>query len=132
MGRITKKELLTRLSQCTRIVMTEEVAQYIVNHAQEKVSAKILHDIMLLNEFGLKLPDKYIHRIWDSSDKLWELRTQFARYSERTLFFSVLGNKFLLTKCFKKTSSRVPKSEIRKAENILREYLLTTGGKIDD
>ncbi|WP_165613719.1 type II toxin-antitoxin system RelE/ParE family toxin [Desulfotruncus arcticus] len=112
--------------------MTEEVAQYIINHTQPKVSAKILHDIMLLNEFGLMLPDRYIHRIWDSNEKLWELRTKFARYNERTLFFSVLCDKFLLTNCFRKTSSKVPQSEIRKAENILHEFLQTIGGKIDD
>ncbi|HHW44848.1 MAG TPA: type II toxin-antitoxin system RelE/ParE family toxin [Desulfotomaculum sp.] len=129
MDRITKKELLERLSQCSRIVMTEEVAQYIINHHRPKVSAKMLHDIMLLNEFGLKLPDKYIHRIWDSNEKLWELRTKFARYNERTLFFSVLGDKFLMTNCFRKISSKVPQSEIRKAENILREFLQTKEGK---
>ncbi|OAT83680.1 type II toxin-antitoxin system RelE/ParE family toxin [Desulfotomaculum copahuensis] len=129
MGRITKKELLEMLSQCTRIVMTEEVAQYILNHPLPKVSAKILHDIMLLNEFGLKLPDRYIHRIWGSNEKLWELRTKFARYDERTLFFSVLGDRFLLTNCFRKFSSKVPQSEIRKAENIFHEFLQTIGGE---
>ncbi|WP_027364883.1 type II toxin-antitoxin system RelE/ParE family toxin [Desulfotruncus alcoholivorax] len=132
MGRITKKELLERMSQCSRIVMTEEVARYIMNHPQPKVSAKILHDIMLLNEFGLKLPDRYIHRIWDSNEKLWELRTKFAQYNERALFFLVLDDKFLMTNCFRKNSSKVPHSEIRKAENILYEFLQTIGGKKDD
>ncbi|SHJ15601.1 type II toxin-antitoxin system RelE/ParE family toxin [Desulfofundulus thermosubterraneus] len=125
MNRTTEKELLERLSRCDRIIMTEEVMHYILNHPQPKISAKMLHDIMLLNEFGLSLPDRYIHRIWESSEKLWELRTKFARYDERTLFFSVLGDKFLLTNCFRKTSNKVPRSEIRKAENILRRFLQT-------
>jgi len=122
-SRITKGELIQRLSQCSSIIMTEEVALYILSHPQPKVSAKILNDITLLNEFGLKLPTDYIHRIWESKEKLWELRTRFAKYQERTLFFTVLQDKFLLTNSFHKTRNKVPRSEIEKAERIFLEFL---------
>lgn len=125
MTRISEKELLERLSRCAKIIASEEVADYILNHPQPKAAAKMLHDIMLLDEFGLALPERYVHRIRESAEKLWELRTQFARYEERTLFFSLPGGRFLLTNCFRKKSGKVPQSEIRKAESILKKYLQT-------
>ena len=82
----------------------------------------MLHDIMLLNEFGLKLPDTYFHRIWESKEKLWELRTRFAKYQERTFFFMVLQDKFLLTNCFSKATKKVPKSEIERAERVPYDF----------
>lgn len=46
MGWITRKELLQRISGCSRIIMTEEVALYILNHPQPKVSTKLLNDVL--------------------------------------------------------------------------------------
>lgn len=119
---IEEKELLEELSKCKNIIMTEEVSDYILNQQNPKVSRKIIRDIRLLDQFGLALPKKSIHRIWESKEKLWELRTLFSNNAERTLFFLVSGGKYLLTNCFRKKSDDVPVNEIRKAENIFYEY----------
>ena len=116
-------DLLKRLSECKKIIISEEVQDYILNHSNPKVAAKIIRNIRLLDEFGLSLPDNYIHRIWDSKEKLWELRVKFSNNTERTLFFSFNEGKFLLTNCFRKNTEKVPKSEIIKAEKILYEYI---------
>lgn len=118
----SKEQLLQQISRCKRIILSAEVADYILNNSQPKLAAKIIRNIMLLDEFGLSLPDEYIHRIWESKEKLWALRIKFAGRNERILFF-VVGEKFLLTNCFSKKTGRIPSAEIRRAEKILQEYL---------
>jgi phage-related protein len=88
----------------------------------------MLRDFALLDEFGLNLPDKYIHRVWGSSIKLWELRTSFASHDERTLFAALPEGKLLLTNSFPKKSNKIPQSEIRNAESIYKKYLESRGG----
>ncbi|WP_192895558.1 type II toxin-antitoxin system RelE/ParE family toxin [Pelotomaculum sp. FP] len=105
-----------KLSSTKNIIISEEVYSYLLNHHNPKVAAKIIRNIILLDEFGLNLPVEYIHRIWASKEKLWELRTKFSNNAERTLFFTVHEGKFLLTNCFRKDTDDVPKNEIRKAK----------------
>jgi phage-related protein len=76
-----------------------------------------------LNEFGLNLPDQYIHRIWGSKENLCELRIIFAGQQERVLFFTLVEGKFLLTNGFRKTTDKVPQSEIANADRSYYEYL---------
>lgn len=121
----SKDQLLQQIVQCKRIVLSSEVSEYVLNKVQPKLAAKMIRNIMLLDEFGLSLPDEYVHRIWESKEKLWVLRVKSDR-NERVLFFAV-GEKFLLTNCFNKKSDKIPVSEIRKAERILHEYLNRKG-----
>lgn len=123
---LSKDQLLQQIAQCKRIVLSGEVSEYVLNNVQSKLAAKMIRNIMLLDEFGLNLPDEYIHRIWESKEKLWALRVKFADRNERVLFFAV-GGKFLLTNCFNKKSDKIPASEIRKAERMLHEYLNRKG-----
>lgn len=114
---------LKRIAACQRIVFSKEVVNYLLNHPQSKVAAKIIHDIELLDQFGLYLPADYIHRIWGSKERLWELRTRLGNYYIRTLFFVLPDDRFLLTNSFQKKGGKIPVSEIRRAEKILRDYL---------
>lgn len=123
MSLVKNKQLLEELSGLESIIISEDVLNYILNHRNSKVAAKIVRSIRLLDKFGLELPVDFIHRIRTSKKKLWELRTIFSNNAERTLFFVVSGGKFLLTNCFRKHSDEVPPNEILKAERILHEYI---------
>lgn len=127
MAQTKNDNLLKKLSSTKNIMISEEVYNYLLNHHNPKIAAKIIRNIILLDEFGLNLPVDYIHRIWASKEKLWELRTKFSNNAERTLFFSVHEGKFLLTNCFRKDTDDVPKNKIRKAEKTLKEYLKFRG-----
>lgn len=125
MSAAKNKQVLEKLGGLENIVMSEEVKNYILNHPNSKVAAKIVRNIMLLNEFGFDLPLSFIHKIRTSKEKLWELRTVFSNNAERTLFFAIYQGKFLLTNCFSKSSDDIPKNEILKAERILHEYIVS-------
>lgn len=103
--------------------MSDEVQNYILALPDAKMADKILRNIRLLNEFGLKLPVDYIHRIWESREKLWELRTDFGQNRERTLFFIIDKGAFFLATQFRKNAKKVPSFEIRQAEKVFYEYL---------
>jgi phage-related protein len=123
MGEGIHDQLLKILQECPNIVVYHDVRGYIVNHSHPKVASKILYTIALLNNNGFSLGNRYIHRIWGSKHSLWELRIRFANDRERVLFFTLVDGKFLLTRCFNKTSDKVPFIEIRRAERIYEIYL---------
>ncbi len=127
MGEDIQDRLLKILEECTNIVMYDDVRSYILNHSSAKVASKILYGIALLNNNGLSLGEKYVHRIWESKYNLWELRIRFSNARERILFFIIVDGKFLLTRCFKKTTDKVPSIEIRRAERIYERYLKERG-----
>lgn len=123
MSNLTRQEILSAVANCDKIILTKETIAYLKSHQTKKVTVKVIRNIKLLNEFGLNLPDQYIHRIWGSKENLWELRIIFAGQQERVLFFTLVESKFLLTNGFQKTTDRVPQSEITSAEKIYYEYL---------
>ena len=123
-------EILQKLKSCKNIILTEEVAEHILN-CDTKIAEKIIRDILLLSEYGLKLGVNYIHRISVSRYKLWELRTVFGKTHNRTLFFVVMKGKFLLTNAFIKKTRKVPKNEINKAESVYKEFLHTIKSRGD-
>jgi phage-related protein len=122
-GEDIQDRLLKILKECPNIVVHDDVKNYIVKLSQPKVASKILFTIALLNNNGLSLGERYIHRIWDSKYRLWELRIRFAKDRERVLFFTLVDGKFLLTRCFNKTTDKVPSIEIRRSERIYDQYL---------
>ncbi len=124
---LNKEEVRKQFAKFKNLVIARDVAEYFLSHPQAKVAAKMLRDIALLDEFGLNLSDKYIHRVWGSSIKLWELRTSFASFNERTLFVALSEGKFLLMNVFPKKSNKIPQSEIRKTESIYKKYLESRG-----
>jgi phage-related protein len=124
---LDKEALRQQFAAFKNLMLARGVAEYFLSHPQPKVAAKMLRDIALLDEFGLNLSDKYIHRVWGNSIKLWELRTSFANFNERTLLVALSEGKFLLTNVFPKKSNKIPQSEIRKAESIYYKYLESRG-----
>ena len=79
------------------------------------LSEKILTYIRVLQEYGTRAGLPYIKHI---EGDIWELRPQ----SERILFFSYVGNTFVLLHHFRKKTQKTPRKEIDCAKRRAREY----------
>ena len=118
--------IIDGLKKCKKVIISKQFAEYIFE-CETKISSKIIRDIQLLDEYGFKLGTRFIHRIWGSKLKLWELRTVFGKVHNRTLFFVVVKGKFLLTNAFIKSTKKVPKNEIKKAERLCEKFMKDYG-----
>ena len=78
-------------------------------------SNKIISYIRKLEENGLYLNKKYIKHI---QKEIWELRP----LRDRILFASIQNDTFILLSIFMKRTNKTPKSEIKKAKRLLKEY----------
>lgn len=125
--KISQQEIIQRLASLQRIIFTDEVLNYLCNQTA-KEAAKIIWMIRLLDEEGLSLPDNYLHRLF-GTEKLWELRIQFANNYHRVLFFVIVDGKFLLTHCYRKEKQRIPEEEIKKAKRIYMEFIEKARGR---
>jgi phage-related protein len=85
-----------------------------------KLLSKVLQDLRLLREFGLKLLEE--DRVKKLSSDVYELRTRQGSNINRVLF-GVRGDRvFVLVTSFVKKSNRTPKSMIRVAEERLAQW----------
>jgi phage-related protein len=85
-----------------------------------KLLTKVIHDLRLLREFGLKLLEE--DRVKKLSDEVYELRTRQGSNINRVLF-GVRGDRLLvLAASFVKKTDRTPKAMIRAAEERLAQW----------
>ena len=82
--------------------------------------AKLVRDIDLLGNFGLELGNPYIKKLRGTSGNIWELRTRLGSDQVRTLFSIVEGRNIILLHCFVKKTQRIPRKEIKTAEQRLK------------
>ncbi|MGI9862698.1 hypothetical protein SDD30_15080 [Moorella naiadis] len=59
-GKISRQDIIQRLSSLQRTIFTDEVLNYLCNQTAKEAS-KIMWMIRLLDEEGLSLPDNYLH-----------------------------------------------------------------------
>jgi len=81
----------------------------------EKVFARILRTVDLLEEFGIQLDGDYVEHI---EGKIWQLRV--GKY--RVLYFAFRKKQFVLLRVFVKKTKKTPRQEIKIAKNRLNEY----------
>lgn len=79
------------------------------------LSEKILTYIRVLQEYGTRAGIPYIKHI---EGDIWELRP----HPERILFFSYVGNTFVLLHHFRKKTQKTPRKEIDCAKRRAQEY----------
>lgn len=77
--------------------------------------ANIFRVFELVKEFGIKLGEPYLKHI---EDKIWEMRPG----SERILYFTYTGRKFILLTGFTKKTRKTPSKEIRIALKRMKDY----------
>lgn len=80
------------------------------------LSEKILTYIRVLQEYGTRAGLPYIKHI---EGNIWELRPQ----PERILFFSYIGDTFILLHHFRKKTQKTPKKEIDCAKHRAKDYI---------
>ncbi|MBR1553222.1 MAG: type II toxin-antitoxin system RelE/ParE family toxin, partial [Schwartzia sp.] len=81
---------------------------------------KIRDYIRALANHGTTLGEPYMKKI---GGELWELRP----LSDRILFASWTGSRFLLISHFVKKTQKTPPAEIEKAERLLKDFIERSG-----
>lgn len=95
------------------------VLDYLNSIEDKKLKAKILKDIELLQQFGMRLPMPHARYI---ESGIWELRTKQSNNISRILYFTYEGNNIILLNGFIKKTQKTPKKEIERAKKFKEEY----------
>lgn len=98
---------------------SEPVADFIDSQPQ-KMAAKILWTIDLLEDSGPKLREPYSGPLGDG---IFELKIKLASDITRVLYFFIAGKKAVLTNGFVKKTQETPPEEIERAKMYRAEYL---------
>lgn len=86
----------------------------------QKMVAKLLKSIKLLEEFGNELREPYSKSLGNG---IFELRAKQGSNITRVLYFFIVGQEIILTNGFVKKSLKTPITEIHKARNYRDDYL---------
>jgi phage-related protein len=90
----------------------------------ESDQARILQTARLLEEFGLQLGAPYVKAV---RRKLWELRVRAGRARYRILYFAFVGQRFILLHGFVKKTAKIPRREIKIAEQRMADFIARQG-----
>ncbi len=86
----------------------------------ERQSAKIIWTLELVEELEI-VPKQYFKKLVDTDD-IWEIKVKIGRDNFRILSFFDGPNLVVLNHAFSKQTRKIPKSEIRLAEERKRDY----------
>ena len=85
-----------------------------------KMRAKILKELLLLEEFGNELREPYSKKV---SENIFELRAIQGNNITRLLYFFYIDHEIIVTNGLKKKSRKTPKNAIETAEIYRLDYL---------
>lgn len=91
-----------------------------IDSRNKRNQAKLLSFISLLQEYGPNLPRPYADLL---KDGIHELRVKLSGGQVRFLYFFCYRDIIVLTHVFKKTTDKVPETEIRKAKKYRENFL---------
>ena len=78
-----------------------------------KMRAKVFGRLLLLEEYGERLPMPFARHL---EDGIFELRTPQGSNITRLLYFFFVGNRAIVTNGFVKKTQRTPRKEIERAK----------------
>lgn len=107
-----------------RLPSGEAPIQTFLDSLDNRMRAKALYGISILEEYGNRLREPYSKPVGDG---LFELRVKFASDISRIFYFFVVGNRIVLTNGFIKKTMRTPKSELTLARKYKADYEERTG-----
>ena len=99
-------------------------AQEFLDSIDEKLRAKMLRTISILQESGTDLREPYSKHL---EDGIFELRAKVGSDITRVMYFFFVGRRIILTNGFVKKTRKTPKSEITKAKVFRKEYIEREG-----
>lgn len=94
--------------------------QEFLDSLDNKMRAKLLRTVMLLEQNGNELREPYSKHL---DDGIFELRVKQGSDITRALYFFVVGHKIILTNGFIKKTQKTPKGEIDLAKKYREDYL---------
>lgn len=85
-----------------------------------RLAAELVQDLKDLEEFGLKLPEKRLHKVRGTD--LWELRSRWQHRIARSLFFEAGSRLLVVTAIFQKKTQEIPKPVLRRAGERMEQW----------
>ena len=108
----------------TVIAYKDYFKEFLIEQPQ-KVQDKIFKIIEII-EFQQRIPEKYLKHI-DGTKGLYEARIKLGSDIWRVFCFFDKGKLVILLNGFQKKTQKTPKSEIEKAEKLMKEYFNEKG-----
>lgn len=78
-----------------------------------QLASEVIQDLKDLEEFGLDLPEKRLHKV--KGTDLWELRSLWQHRIARPLLFSGGGQLLVVTTIFQKKIDQLPAAAVKRA-----------------
>jgi len=78
-----------------------------------QLATEVVQDLKDLEEFGLELPEKRLHKI--KGTDLWELRSLWQHRIARSPFFEAGGRLLVVTTIFQKKEKEIPAAVKKRA-----------------
>lgn len=93
-----------------------------IDSLPEKMRAKNMREISLLEEFGTNMPAPYVKQLrGKDNDGLWELRVKLSSDITRIFYFYPEGNRILLLHGFLKKTESTPPAELKTAQTRMKD-----------
>lgn len=85
-----------------------------------RLATEVVQDLKHLEEFGLELPEKRLHRIRGTD--LWELRSRWQHRIARSMFFEAGGRLLVVTTIFQKKTKAIPAAALNRAVERMEKW----------
>lgn len=85
-----------------------------------RLATEVVQDLADLEEFGLELPVRKLHKV--KGTDLWELRSRWQHRIARSLFFEAGGRLLVVTTIFQKKTQAIPKTVLKRAEERMQTW----------
>lgn len=102
-----------------RLPNGDKPVKLFLDSLDDKMRAKALYGLSILEEFGSQLREPYSKPLGDG---LFELRIKFASDITRIFYFFVVDNKIILTNGFIKKTMKTPRGELELARKYKVDY----------
>jgi len=112
--------MISFLTTFTVLILAE--AETFILSLPEKMQAKIFKTIGLLREFGYNLPEPHSKKL-QGTKNIKELRVKSVSDICRLFYFHFQGNTYVITSGYVKKETKTKRSEIEKAENLMRRVM---------
>jgi phage-related protein len=85
-----------------------------------RLATEVVQDLKDLEEFGLDLPQKKLHKV--SATDLWEVRSRWQHRIARSLFFEAGGRLLVVTTIFQKKTQAIPKNVLKRGQDRMARW----------